>query len=167
MIRSVRVPKLSANVTEVTITAWFCKEGDSIRKGAPLVEMTTEKASFEVEAPVTGVVRRVLANVKSVVPTGYVVAQVGSASDPLPDVVAANERVLARHGAAAGKVTRRGGGKARSTPRAAKSVVRATPAARRLAREQGFDLAAVAAGLSGSGPVTRADVEAYSTMPGR
>ena len=65
MITKVVVPKLSANVQEVTITGWFRKEGDRIRKGDPLVEMTTDKACFEIESARSGVVRRILASEKS------------------------------------------------------------------------------------------------------
>ena len=149
MAAKVKVPKLTENTDEVTITGWFRKEGEAVGKGDPLVEMTTDKAVFEVESPCAGVVRKILARVKSVVPTGYVVALVGSASEPLPEVSAANARLLEKRGGGSpGKmetalpvVTPAAAG----DPPPAGAPVRATPAARRLAREKGIDLAAVRA----------------------
>ena len=155
MIAKVKVPKLSANVEEATVTAWFKREGDTVRRGEALLEMTTDKASFEIEAPRAGMLRRILAKEKSVLPVGYVVALVGGASDALPDVADANERLLRRR--------RRAGAQRRMLPgtaRARRAPVRATPAARRRAREAGVDLAAVkeAAGVE---VVTEDVLEAY------
>jgi pyruvate/2-oxoglutarate dehydrogenase complex dihydrolipoamide acyltransferase (E2) component len=147
MPAKVKVPKLTENTDEVTITAWLKKEGDTIGKGEKLVEMTTDKAVFEVESPCSGVVRKILAKVKSVLPTGYVVALVGTAAEPLPDVSASNEKLLAhRSGSAPAAKPRVPPGAPAAPPPAAASVpagaaVRATPAARRLAREKGIDLA--------------------------
>jgi pyruvate/2-oxoglutarate dehydrogenase complex dihydrolipoamide acyltransferase (E2) component len=145
MPAKVKVPKLTENTDEVTLTAWFKKEGDAIRKGDPLVEMTTDKAVFEVESPCSGVVRKILAKVKSVLPTGYVVALVGSAAEPLPDVSAANARLLEKRSDAAPAAKPIAPpvapASAPAAPDPAASAVRATPAARRLAREKGIDLA--------------------------
>jgi 2-oxoglutarate dehydrogenase E2 component (dihydrolipoamide succinyltransferase) len=148
MPAKIKVPKLTENTDEVTLTAWFKKEGESIGKGEPLVEMTTDKAVFEVESPCAGVVRKILAPEKSVLPTGYVVALVGNATEALPDVSAANAKLLAKRESAppAAKPVAppAAPAAARPAPAAASasgSAVRATPAARRLAREKGIDLA--------------------------
>jgi len=138
MIRKIVIPTLSTNVEEATITAWLKKEGDTVRKTEPIVELTTDKAAFELESPCSGVLRRILAGKKSTVPVGYVIALIGGQDDALPDVAEANQRLLNKHRQAA---------KARPAParRAAgpRAVVRATPAARRLAKECRADLAAV------------------------
>jgi len=139
MIRKITIPKLSTNVEEVTVTGWLKKEGEAIRKGEPLAELTTDKAAFEFESPCSGIVRRILAEKKSIIPIGYVMALIGDPMDPLPDVGDLNRRLLEKHQQVAGKkppVSTKG-----PPPKA--TVVRATPAARRLAREHGVDLAAV------------------------
>ncbi len=142
MITKVKVPKLSENVEEVTITGWFRKEGQSIQKGEPLVEMTTDKASFELESPRSGIVRKIIAKEKSVLPTGYVVALVGDASAPLPDVAPANARLLEKHlRAAPSRRKTKTNNREPITDNHSPSPIRATPAARRLAREKGIDLA--------------------------
>lgn len=139
MITRVRIPKLSANVEEAALTGWMKKEGDSARKGETLAELTTDKIALELPAPRSGVVRRILAPEKSVLPVGYVIALIGPESDPLPDVDAANRALLEKHRrriAAPERPRRTGRGSARA--------VRATPAARRLAREWRVDLARLA-----------------------
>lgn len=136
MITKVLVPKLSANVEEETVTAWFKKEGDTVRKGERLLEITTDKACVEVEAPRGGCVRKILAKEKSVLPVGYVVALIGGTNDPLPDVSRRNIALMEKHRrriSSKGKASRKKGRKTRS-------AVRATPAARRLAKDFGIDL---------------------------
>jgi pyruvate dehydrogenase E2 component (dihydrolipoamide acetyltransferase) len=141
MIRKVPFPKIDANIEEATITLWHRCEGDRVQKGEPLLEITTDKGVIDVEAPAGGILRRIVAPVSSTVPVGYVLALIGDAAEPLPDVDTANRALLQRHRAAAT-------GAAGRTPAAAPAgAVRATPAARRLARDKGIDLAAVQAAL--------------------
>lgn len=139
MITRVKLPKISANIEEAAVTAWFKREGERVRKGEALVEITTDKAAIEMEAPRAGVVRRILAREKSIVPVGYVLALLGGPDDELPDVEKANRRVLQRHRAAAAAAPQA----TRPGSRGRAGAVRATPAARRLAREHGLDLAAL------------------------
>ena len=144
MVTQVTLPQVSANVGEETLTAWLRKEGDRVTQGAPLLEVTTDKACVEVDAPSSGLLRAVLAAEKSMLPVGYIVALISDgAEEPLPDVAHANEAIVAalsgtRKGTRHRKRTRR--------ERSERSGVRATPAARRLARELGVDLAGVKPG---------------------
>ena len=138
MIVKVKIPKVSANVEEETVTSWLKREGDRVRKGEALAEITTEKACFELESPRSGIVRRILAKEKSILPVGYVIAFIGGAADPLPDVTESNRKILDKHRRSVGKKLSRVRDR-----KAARRIVRATPAARRLARELGVDLANV------------------------
>lgn len=142
MIRKVKVPRISANVTDATITAWYKKEGETVAKGEPLLELTTEKTAFELESPCKGVLREQVAKTKSVLPTGYVLALVGGAADPLPDVGPANSKLIEKHRKA---VAPRSKPKVGAKQAKIKERVRATPAARRVARENGIELADVKA----------------------
>ena len=136
MPECVRFPKLGTNITEGAVGAWRRREGDSVRKGEILVEIITSKATFEVESPAEGILSRILAPEKSNVPVGYVLAIVGGAGESEPEAEAENARLMAAfreemaHKAAAGH--------------AAASSVRATPGARRLAKEAGLRLEEVA-----------------------
>lgn len=150
MVVKVKVPKLTENTDEVTITAWYRREGEAVAKGDPLVEMTTDKAAFDVESPAAGQVRRILAREKSVVPTGYVVALIGEPAEALPDVAAANARLLEKRGDGkpAGKpapASKPPPAASAAAPASDAAALRATPAARRLAKEKGIDLARIKA----------------------
>ena len=140
MIAKVKMPKLTENDEEQTITAWFKKEGEGIRKGEPLVELTTSKAACELESPRSGLVRAILAEVKSSLPIGYVIALIGEAGDALPDVSASNRKLMEHRRARQVPVAPV---KAAGSSGAEAGSIRATPAARRLARERGVDLARV------------------------
>ena len=166
MACKVKVPKLTENADEVSVTGWFKKEGERVAKGEPLVEMTTDKAVFEVEAPAGGLLRKILASEKSVLPTGYVVALIGEAEEELPDVTAANARLLENRPARK-KKAQPSPAPAASAPAPSASpsdpgVVRATPAARRLAKEKGIDLARVKA-ANGAEVVTEEMVRRFAS----
>jgi len=149
MATRVRFPKVGANVAEGAVGVWHKDEGESVSEGDPLVEIVTSKATFDVESPAEGVLRKILAPPKSVLPVGYILCVIGTADEILPDVAAENERLLAEFRASA-----RGG--AGEVP-GAKRTLRATPGARRLARQLGIDLAA-AVPSEGSGVIREADV---------
>jgi len=156
MITRIKLPKLSASIEEATITAWFKREGDPVRKGEALLEITTDKAAVEFEAPRGGTLRKILAREKSVVPVGYVLALVGHPDDALPDVAEANAAILARLREAAAPTRRPAKDRRRKKGRS----VRATPAARRLAREHDLDLEEVKAALKAT-VVTEESIEAF------
>ena len=139
MITKIRIPQLSANVEEGVITQWLKSEGDTVRRGEPLVEITTEKAAFELESPRGGALRKILATEKSALPVGYIIALIGKSDDPLPDVEEANEQVMAKRRTA----LKGEGQRQHKTTEIPRIRVRATPAARRLAREHNIDLAQV------------------------
>lgn len=132
-----QLPKISANVESETLTAWLKNEGDCVTAGEPIVEVTTDKACVEVESPCSGILRKVLAAEKSILPVGYIIAIIcDDADEPLPDVSAENEALMEKLRASSGRKTRKRAG--RSGRR--KERIRATPAARRRARELGVDL---------------------------
>jgi pyruvate/2-oxoglutarate dehydrogenase complex dihydrolipoamide acyltransferase (E2) component len=152
MITEIVIPQVSANITEATVIAWMREEGEAIAAGEILAELSTEKDNIEIESPVAGTLRRILSPVKSTVPVGYIIALVGDAEAPLPDVAEKNAAVMANsqeRGQRSPRASRRPGGR--------RARVRATPAARRLARELGIDLAE-ASRTSGAEVLTEAIV---------
>jgi pyruvate/2-oxoglutarate dehydrogenase complex dihydrolipoamide acyltransferase (E2) component len=141
VVHKVRIPTIDANIEDVALTAWLRREGESVRKGEALAELTTSKAAFELESPCAGVLRARLAREKSTLPIGFVIALVGAPADPLPDVTAENERIFAAYRRTPSASSARDATPSGLTGQAPRA--RATPAARRLARELGVDLAAV------------------------
>jgi pyruvate dehydrogenase E2 component (dihydrolipoamide acetyltransferase) len=155
-VKLVRVPTLSANVEEATVGGWCKAEGDSVKKGEALVELITDKAAFELESSASGIVRKILATEKSVLPVGYVLALIGGKDEKLLDVERANAKLM--EAMQQRVATAEPDGQVRRA--AGKKRVRATPAARRLAREHGVNISDVWA-ASKSDSVSADDVRAY------
>ncbi len=123
------MPRLSLTMKEGTVVQWFKKEGESVEKGEPVVEVLSDKVTYEVEAPASGVVRKILAEEGTDVPVAETLAIIAAPEEELPDTKAAAEEL---------------------TERVEKRII-ASPAAKRLAREYGLDLAQV----EGTGPEGR------------
>jgi 2-oxoglutarate dehydrogenase E2 component (dihydrolipoamide succinyltransferase) len=133
------MPQLGESVVEGTIARWLVREGDSVAKDQPLVEVETDKANTEVPSPASGVVSKLLAATGTVVPTGRAIA-----------VLEAGGAAVAAHAPVAAPV---------ASPAAAEpaGVDRHSPAVRKAAREHGVDLAKVQ-GTGDGGRVTKRDV---------
>lgn len=71
-MKEVILPDMGEEVQEATISFWHHEEGDKVTKGENLVEITTEKASFQVEAPVSGVLNKISAGEGEIVKSGQV-----------------------------------------------------------------------------------------------
>jgi pyruvate/2-oxoglutarate dehydrogenase complex dihydrolipoamide acyltransferase (E2) component len=163
-MHNVALEKVDANMEEATVGAWLVAVGDSVAAGQPFVELITDKVTFQWESPVGGTVRALIAGVGSLVPVGYVIAQIGADDEDLPDVAAHNARLAEEHKRRHDvQIDTSGAGAARSAASAGR--VRATPAARRLAREHDLDLAAVTPAEPG-GIVGEEDVKAHLATRG-
>lgn len=161
----VTMPKWGLTMTAGTITGWSHQEGDTVSEGAPLLTVETEKAVDDVEAPASGVLRKIVADTGSEVPVmGAVAVIVAPGEDLSDDDLAA---LLASSGPAAqvgsGAATTRPTRERRQAATDAGGRVSASPAARKLAAELGIDLATVEA--SGpNGRVTSEDVERAAAL---
>jgi len=145
---SLLMPKLGLTMTEATLTEWLKREGDYVREGEPLFVFETDKSTLEFEAPASGILTRILVKAGETVPVYTVVGVIGEPSqDPAPN----SAPILAQSG-----VSSESG--AVAVPEAA-SRVRATPRAKRLARQHGIDLSAIR-GSGEFGRIHEADVRA-------
>ena len=149
MPTNVIMPALGVAQQTGTLLKWLKAEGQSVSKGEPLMEIETDKATVEIEAPAAGVLAQVLAQAGDEVPVGQRIALI-LAPGELPPVEAKSSASKPMTNTA----------KAVVPPPAAKAIsssasiappagrILASPAAKRIAREKGVDLAA----LKGSGP---------------
>ena len=153
------MPKLGLTMASGTIARWIKRPGDAVREGEPLVEVSTDKISYEVESPASGTVAQALGNDGDEFACGDVIGTillVDEADAPLPVAGAPLEapRIpVAANGPSPGS----------GVPPAPRNGVRliASPAARRLARERGIALG----DMHGTGPrgrITLSDVHAHA-----
>jgi pyruvate dehydrogenase E2 component (dihydrolipoamide acetyltransferase) len=154
----VKLPRLGQGMEAGTVTRWLKSEGDAVAKGEPLYEIDTDKVTQEVESDFEGVLLKITLP-EGEAPVGQTIAWIGEAG----------EEVAAPAPAAAAPETQVPGTKVpgtSSTPQAKMpgtssangGRVKASPLARRLARERGIDLGT----LRGTGPdgrIVAEDVE--------
>ncbi len=141
-METLRVPKVAENVEVVTVGRWYRKDWEEVAEGEILVELITEKATFQMESPCRGVLAFRGATSGSTVPTGFVLAVICDEEEKRAfshaPFVEENERITAKWRAQKG--TPAGGGQSGASRRTERGRVRATPAARRLARREGVNL---------------------------
>jgi pyruvate dehydrogenase E2 component (dihydrolipoamide acetyltransferase) len=164
MATEVKLPRLGQGMESGTIVKWLKSEGDSVEKGEPLYELDTDKVTQEVEADASGVLLKI-AVAQGEVPVGKTIAVIGEQGESVE--VAQDEQPPEQEREAAQRPVReRGPGEGareiREVPPAradgSNGRIKASPLARRIARERGIDLRSVP-GTGPEGRVVAEDVE--------
>ena len=140
----IKMPKWGLTMKEGKITKWLKKEGDRVTKGEPLFEVETEKITNLVESTAEGTVFQIVVLAGATVPIETVVAVLAGEGEQPERIEGVPTPEAAEAAAPSAEAAR---GAQPDKPGEAK-FVRASPAARRLAKELGVDLASV----TGSGP---------------
>ncbi len=122
------------------VREWLVQEGQPVAEGAPLVIVETAKANVEIQAPVSGVLTRIVVAQGDEAPVGAVLAVIAPAGEPTAQPADPGAR-----DAAASQPRPNTGAPAAPATSAAGGFIRATPRARALARELGVPLARVTA----------------------
>lgn len=161
MAQEVLMPKLGLTMTEGTIEEWKYKEGDSVKKGDILFSVATDKLTNDVEAEADGVLLKILLPEGETAPCKAVIAYIGEAGEVIAEGGASAESTAAQAPASSAAAVP---AKAPAATRDPGTPVLASPAAKKLAKEKGVDLALVA-GTGPKGRITLEDVEAYITAP--
>jgi pyruvate dehydrogenase E2 component (dihydrolipoamide acetyltransferase) len=169
MAQLFNMPQLGSTMEEGTILKWHKNEGDTVRAGELLLEIETDKASMEVEAPADGVVRKILALAEAIVPIRQPIAILAGANESI-------EALLAEAGAGTPQAVVGAPQTAVEMPPAATPLasvstpaangdagpVFISPRARRIADEKGVAVALLAGrGTGPQGRVIERDVEAF------
>ena len=153
MAISVVMPALEIAQETGTLVAWRKKEGEQVAKGETLLEIETDKAVMEIEAPGDGVLVGVKVHEGAVVPVGQTIAWIVAPGEVLPPGAVPSNTITPTATAPA----RAALGLPNTTHQPVASVAKISPKARRLARERGVDIT----NLRGSGPageIVAADV---------
>src|SRR6267378_3670238 len=156
MAISVVMPALEMAQENGKLLAWRKKEGERVTKGEPLLEIETDKAVVEVEAPGDGILAGITADVGAVIPVGETIAWlVAPGEKPPAKAVTAAPAARATSAAQAAAAV-----PAQARPSTAAGVAaQISPKARRLAKELGVDIAQIQ-GTGPDGTITSEDVQA-------
>jgi pyruvate dehydrogenase E2 component (dihydrolipoamide acetyltransferase) len=182
------MPRLSDSMEEGTILRWVKSQGDDVAVGEELVEIETDKANMVYEADAAGTLIEILAQEGDTLPIGETIARVGEPGEAGGDSAPARDEAAeapkeeapaqapeaeaappereeaAEPAAAEGAVAAEAPDEAPPAAPSGDGRVKASPLARRIARERGLDLAT----LTGSGPggrIVKADVERAGEAP--
>lgn len=161
MAEAVAMPKLGFDMAEGKVIRWLKAVGDPVAKGEILAEIETDKATVEVEAQVSGVVRQLLVSEGTSVPVGTAIAVIAGADERIEEEPAAIEKPAAEPVQVAPVEAELPAG---DTGGRLPSGVRISPIARQLAEDGGVDLTRV----KGSGPggrIVKRDIEAILARP--
>lgn len=152
LVARIIMPKLSLTMETGSIVQWFKKEGERVEKGEPVVEVLSEKVTYDVEAPAGGILRRVLAEEGTDLPVGATLAFIALPEEELPEVEEA--------GTPAAEAVEETTGMRTAETSTVKERVLASPAAKRLAKERGVDLRQVKT-IDSEGRITEEDVRSF------
>jgi pyruvate dehydrogenase E2 component (dihydrolipoyllysine-residue acetyltransferase) len=163
MAAEVKLPRLGQGMESGTIVKWLKAEGDTVEKGEPLYELDTEKVTQEVEAEAAGVLLRI-AVAEGEVPVGTTIAFIGAPGESVPALALAAAPEMSSGN---GKPTEASESRleqetpaapAASSRQSPEGRVKASPLARRIARERGIELSSIT-GTGPDGRVIAGDVD--------
>jgi pyruvate dehydrogenase E2 component (dihydrolipoamide acetyltransferase) len=158
-IYPIAVPKWGIEMVEGTITTWNKSEGDVIAKGDEVFEMESDKIVNVWDAPVAGVLRRIIAAAGDAHPVGALLGVIAAADVSDADI----DQFIAEHSATRAETESAPAAAETATPQqtiqTGDAYTRSSPSVRRLADELGVDLGTVT-GTGRRGRITDDDVKA-------
>src|SRR3954466_15818803 len=150
MTIEIKVPAMGESVTEATISKWFKKEGDAVKRDEPLLELETDKVTVEVPSPADGAIESISVAQGATVSVGAILGAIAEGAAGKTSAVPASNPQAARPAPAGQKAAEA----PKPAPQTPKSDAPAMPSARRIAEECGISTAAVA-GTGKDGRVTK------------
>ena len=151
MANEVKLPRLGQGMEAGTITKWLKAPGDTVEKGEPLFEIDTDKVTQEVESDYAGVLLKITLE-SGEAPVGQTIAYIGKEGEEVADApapAAASEPAKVSDTVAPSETPVEA--KVSDTSGSNGGRIKASPLARRIARERGIELSS----LSGTGPEGR------------
>ena len=141
MTVEIKVPAMGESVTEATISKWFKKEGDAVKRDEPLLELETDKVTVEVPSPADGAIESISAQAGATVSVGALLGAIAEG----------------KAGSAPAAAPKAEAPKPAAPAPAAKAETPAMPSAKRIAEESGIAVSSVA-GTGKDGRVTKGDM---------
>jgi 2-oxoglutarate dehydrogenase E2 component (dihydrolipoamide succinyltransferase) len=146
----IKVPAMGESVTEATVARWFKKEGESVARDEPLLELETDKVTVEVPAPAAGAIESISVQAGATVQVGAVLGSIAEGAAGKTAAPAAAKAEAPKPASSPAKADA-------PAPAAAKSEAPAMPSAKRIAEESGISTSSVA-GTGKGGRVTKGDM---------
>jgi pyruvate dehydrogenase E2 component (dihydrolipoamide acetyltransferase) len=177
MANEVKLPRLGQGMEAGTVVKWLKSEGERVEKGDPLYEIDTDKVTQEVESDFAGVLLKIGLS-EGEAPVGRVIAWIGEPGEAVSEADAQPQEGPEASETASGSVADRNGPEdaapvevSEAPPSASAQFaeaqrIKASPLARRIARERGVDLSRVR-GTGPDGRIVAEDVERGETRPAR
>ena len=160
MATSIVMPQMGYDMHEGKVVRWLKKEGEEVTRGEVIAEIETDKATVEYEAYTGGVMAKIVAEEGVAIPVGGLIAVMTAPGEAIPEDILTDAAIAS---AAASPAPAAAAVEAPESPIPAAAApadteeVRASPLARRLAKERGFDLATIT-GTGPGGRITEADI---------
>ena len=158
MATSMVMPQMGYDMHEGKVVRWLKKEGEEVIRGEVIAEIETDKATVEYEAYTGGVVAKIVAAEGMTIPVGGLIAVLTAPGEAIPEDIltdaALDAPAEAPPATAAAEVP---ASAAAAAPGASDEEVRASPLARRMAKERGVDLSSIT-GTGPGGRITEADI---------
>ena len=157
MATKIIIPKLGMEMTEGSVVGWSFKEGDRVKKGDVIVQIETEKITYDVEAPASGILRRIFVDRGEARPVGELLGVIVGEDETFDEREFVLQKIPPVSKPADEPKPPPYHSEIESPARRGEGRVLATPIAKRLAREKGMDIVTV----SGTGPggrITEKDV---------
>jgi pyruvate dehydrogenase E2 component (dihydrolipoamide acetyltransferase) len=144
MATRIAMPKLGLTMKEGIVTRWFKNEGDPIKKGEPVVEVMTKKITYKIEAPVDGILLKIVAPKGKTLPIGGLIGVIGAPEEDVSDLLIPTPLAAEARGPEGTLPSR--------------EMMKISPAARKLAEENRIDYTRIV-GTGPEGRITREDVQ--------
>lgn len=154
------MPKLGYSMTEGKIIDWTKKEGEEVEKGETILTIETDKVTYEIEAPESGVLAKILANPNDVIPVGNRLAIITQRGEAIPkDLLEGQSKTKPKEPTISPAITE---DKIPISIGTSMETIKASPLAKKIAREHGIDLREVR-GTGPDGRIDKDDVEVFLT----
>ncbi len=158
MAETISMPKLGFDMAEGLLVRWVKQVGENINKGDVLAEIETDKATVEVESSASGVILQLIVDQGTMVPVNAPIAIVGAAGEKVDAPAASAPKAEAPKAEAAPQTQPTTAPVAQAVSSASSGPVKASPLAKKIAKDNNVNLASVQ-GTGPGGRVVRKDVE--------